>query len=114
VFISRKNRAFYPENKILGTLLLNYFSTVYPVEKEIQQQDQGILVLDNSQCPSALVECGYLSNPKDLAFIRETANQEKVALQILQAVEQYMVQKESADLNEQKKNVADETRPNMN
>ncbi|MES1220272.1 MAG: M56/M15 family metallopeptidase, partial [Bacteroidota bacterium] len=105
VFISKKNSTFTPENKILGTILLNYFSNIYPVEKKIQQQNQGIWVLDNSKCPSVLVECGYLSNKKDLAFIKETANQELVAHSILQSIEQYAIQKDAPDFNERKKQV---------
>jgi N-acetylmuramoyl-L-alanine amidase len=39
--------------------------------------------------PAVLLECGFIDNPTDLAFIRDGQNQEKVARDILQGIQHY-------------------------
>jgi bla regulator protein blaR1 len=96
VFVSRKNTKWSIQNKTLGSILLNNFSTIYPVNNnEVQQREIGIWVLDNSNCPAALLECGYITNAKDLAFVKDPFNQEKIAKNILQSIEKYSTYKET-------------------
>ena len=113
VYISKKNTSYLAENKILGGILLNYFMNLYQTTNKIQQRDMGIWVLDNSKCPSALVECGYMTNASDLAFVKNPANQDKIAGEILKSIEQFSLQKSSPDFNEKKKQVADTTLPDI-
>jgi N-acetylmuramoyl-L-alanine amidase len=113
VYISKKNPTHYAENKIIGAILLNYFMNIYKTTNKIQQQDQGIWVLDNSKCPSALVEFGYLTNKQDLAFMKDVSNQNKIAESILSSIEQFAMQKEAPDFNDRKKQVTDTTMPDI-
>lgn len=106
IYISKKNTNYYSENRILANILFNYFSQIHPVNS-VQQREAGIYVIDNSNCPSALVEFGYLSNQEDLAFMKDADGQEKIAKSILQSIEQYAMQKESDDWGERKKAVID-------
>ena len=67
LYISKKNPKHAAENKLLGGIVLNNFTGIYKTTNKIQQSSQGIWVLDNSNCPSVLVECGYITNEKDLS-----------------------------------------------
>ena len=52
----------------------------------------GIYVLDHSNCPSirsVIIQCGYITNPKDVEFITNPANQEKTARKILEGIVKY-------------------------
>jgi N-acetylmuramoyl-L-alanine amidase len=109
VFVSKKNNQYYSENKIWATILLNYFTQLHTTNNVIRQRDAGIGVLDQAKCPSALVECGYLTNTTDLDFIKKTESQEKIARSILMAIDQYAMQQKSADWEERKENVNDTT-----
>ena len=39
--------------------------------------------------PAVLLECGFLDNPDDRAFITDSRNQEKIARDILQGIQRY-------------------------
>jgi len=110
ILFSGRNTAYYAENKILAAILYNYFHQIHPVNN-IQQSKNGVYVIDNTQCPSVLVECGYLTDPTDLAFLKNETSQEKIARSILQSIEQYFLQKESPDWEQRKKTVSDTTAP---
>ena len=110
ILFSGRNTTYYAENKILAAILYNYFHQIHPVNN-IQQSKNGVYVIDNTQCPSVLVECGYLTDPTDLAFLKNETSQEKIATSILQSIEQYFLQKESPDWEQRKKTVSDTTAP---
>jgi len=112
IYVSAKNTTHYAENKILATILFNYFSQIHPVNK-IKQREAGVYVIDNSNCPSALVELGYVSNREDLAFMKSANGQEKIANSILQSIEQYILQSEADDWGERKRIVSDTTKPEI-
>ena len=114
VFVSKKNNRYYSENKIWATILLNYFMQLHTTNNIIRQRDAGIWVLDQADCPSALVECGYLTNSKDLNFIKQAKSQEKIARSILMAIDQYAMQQKSADWQERKRIVTDTVKPIIN
>jgi len=76
-------------SKKLATAILNRLKNVYTVSEIIHQSPRGIWVLDKSNCPAVIIECGYIDNPTDAAFISSKENQEKVAKDILDAVVQF-------------------------
>jgi N-acetylmuramoyl-L-alanine amidase len=73
-------------DRLLATSVLLELSNVYASKMEIKQRATGIYVLTNVNVPAILLECGYINNPKDLAFITEKTNQEKVARSILKGI----------------------------
>lgn len=74
----------------LASSLLQSISGLYTTDMTIKKRDQhSIYVLDKNTCPSVLLECGYINNPKDLAFITNRSNQEKLARKILEAIVNY-------------------------
>lgn len=68
-------------------MILQSLSGVYKTKQELKYRSQaGVWVLDQNTCPSVLLECGFINNTEDLAFITDKANQEKIARKILEAV----------------------------
>ncbi len=78
----------------LASILLQKLSSLYKTDPIIKQRNgEGIYVLDKAPCPAVLIECGYLTNPTDLAFISDRDNQEKIARKILAGIVSYASQK---------------------
>ncbi|MEO6638717.1 MAG: N-acetylmuramoyl-L-alanine amidase, partial [Ginsengibacter sp.] len=77
------------KNKLLASALINELQKSYTIEDAIGVRTNGIWVLDKNICPAVLIECGYLTNTTDEAFITNNDNQEKIARDILNAVNKY-------------------------
>jgi TonB family protein len=75
--------------KQLASTLLTSLKNTYATNQTIQQREVGVQVLDHNSCPAVLLECGFITNPSDLAFISNAANQEKIASKILEGIVQY-------------------------
>ncbi len=89
-YISRNDNALRPAATTLATALLSGLNQVYPAAKAVKtRQSEGIYILDKAVKPAVLLECGYITNPKDLAFILDPANQEKLARGVLEAIATY-------------------------
>ena len=54
----------------------------------VQMGKGDVYLLDNPAVPVVLVECGFLSNPEDLARLKQKTQQEKIASCILDGLEQ--------------------------
>jgi N-acetylmuramoyl-L-alanine amidase/outer membrane biosynthesis protein TonB len=86
VLIDRNNTE---KNQLLASALIDQLKATYITDNEIEVRNRGLFVVDSNSCPAALVECGYLTNSNDLAFISNNANQEKVAKDVLAAIDNY-------------------------
>jgi N-acetylmuramoyl-L-alanine amidase len=86
VLIDKENSA---KNMLLGSTLIDELKKFYQTEEKIGVRENGIWVLDKNVCPAALIECGFLSNSSDEAFITDKTNQEKIARNILKGIENY-------------------------
>jgi N-acetylmuramoyl-L-alanine amidase len=53
------------------------------------QRNKGIWILQASNCPAVLIEAGFLSNKKDLAFLQSNDGQQAFAKNILNGIESY-------------------------
>ena len=71
VVVSRKNKTFDIQNRALASYMISQFEKTYNTNKSILVKQTGIWVLDKNNCPSILIECGYLTNPGDLSFITQ-------------------------------------------
>lgn len=87
-YVSARN-LFYDSSLVLGSLLAQHLNAVYPTEQVLREQSRGIGVLSRNTCPAVLVECGFITNPKDAAFMSNPADQEKIARQILVSISDY-------------------------
>jgi len=117
VFVDRNNSE---KNQLFASALINELKATYKTTNEIKVRNKRIVVVDSSSCPSALVECGYMTNPNDVAFISNTANQEKIAKDILAAINNYAASKENQDskstasINDAESPVIKDTIPSRN
>ncbi|HEV2833507.1 MAG TPA: N-acetylmuramoyl-L-alanine amidase, partial [Hanamia sp.] len=84
VLIDKNNK-----NILLASALINELKKSYTTEDKVHARKNGIWVLDANTCPAAIIECGYLTNPGDEAFITNKTNQEKIARNILNAIENF-------------------------
>ena len=92
IYISRKENQTGNKTKLLASSVIQEVKNTYTISNEtLQRTGRGIWVLDAPEIdyPAILIECGYLTNKKDLAFISNTANQEKIARNILAAIAKY-------------------------
>jgi N-acetylmuramoyl-L-alanine amidase len=63
----------------LGSAILQSLGSLYTTQPVIKQRtEQGIWVLNANSRPSVLIQCGYMTNSKDLAFIGQPNNQEAI------------------------------------
>jgi N-acetylmuramoyl-L-alanine amidase len=92
VLIDKENSA---KNMLLGSALINELKKSYQTAEKIGVREKGVWVLDHNVCPAALIECGFLSNSNDKAFITNKDNQEKVAKNILNAINVYASSKKN-------------------
>lgn len=78
------------DSRLLASAILKELAPVYSTTPELKQsKEKGIYVLDHNKYPSVLLQCGYINNSKDLAFITNEFNQQKIARSILEAVVKY-------------------------
>jgi TonB-dependent SusC/RagA subfamily outer membrane receptor len=89
VYVSNKNTPFQHQSELLGSVIKEELTAIYPTTPQLIKRTVGIWVVDKNVCPSVLVECGYITDKKDRDFITNEANQELVARKILNAVERY-------------------------
>jgi TonB family protein len=74
----------------LASVLLGNLKSIYTSAEIVSARPAtAVTVLDKSNCPAVILECGYLNNPADVAFITDNANQEKIARSILEAATRY-------------------------
>jgi N-acetylmuramoyl-L-alanine amidase len=71
----------------LASVVNKELRDIYKVSSTVKyRENKGIFVLDRSNSPSLLLECGYINNPDDVSFFSSDNNQEKVARAILEGV----------------------------
>ncbi len=107
ILLSQYTTAYSRQSQLLGSLLATEIEKTYGVTPALtQRRGQGVWVLDAPEIsyPSLLLSCGYLSSKSDLAFITSEANQERIARDILTAIERFAKAKEEITVLPQKSN----------
>src|SRR5215204_1363152 len=89
IYITNKNQGTLAESKLLGHNIADQIKNLYEVGPIRQRKENGIWILDAVHCPAVLIECGYITNQADIAFITNTKNQEQLAKQILDGIVRY-------------------------
>ena len=89
IYVTNKNQQTVGQSKILGQEIAKQINSFYTVGAIKQRKENGIWMLDAVPCPAVLIECGYITNEKDAAFIGKTENQEKIAKSILEGIVSY-------------------------
>jgi N-acetylmuramoyl-L-alanine amidase len=90
VFVTNKNEKQVGASTKLGMSLINSISNLYTTKPTLlQRKEQNIWVLDQATCPAVLIECGYITNSKDAAFVTDAGNQKLIAQKILEGIVAY-------------------------
>ena len=87
VYVSGKQPPYQAASELFGSALVQQLGTAYTTFPQLRTYTKtGIWVLDHNVCPAVLVECGYMSNEKDRAFVLQEKNQARIAQEILNAI----------------------------
>ena len=92
VFIPKNDNPSVEKSKLLASALINEFKSDYalPVSSApIQREIGNIWVLKANECPSVLIEAGYMSNKKDLDYIKTEDAKATIAKNILKAISKF-------------------------
>ena len=82
----------HPESRLLAESIQNAVrSLLQPTnDREIKQGSSAIYLLHNSQTPTVLTECGFISNLAEEELLRDTAYQTSVAATICAGIMNYL------------------------
>ena len=95
IYMAAKDKAVdYDANYKLANNLAATLQEIGTPFNGVKTREKGIWVLQAVQCPSALIEAGYLSNNKELAKIKNADYQKKLAASILRGIENYLIDQE--------------------
>lgn len=96
VYVAKDKFANAASSKLFASAVINEFKNNFPllVSDLPQQREPGIKVLQESNYPSVLIEAGYITNKNDLAYLKTDAGKEKIASNILAAINKYAFAKE--------------------
>lgn len=90
LFIANKEKAKdYQANYKLANYMASSLGELNKL-RGIQSSNKGIWVLQEVNCPSVLIETGFMSNQSDMANLKSPAYQEKMAGAILIGVQKYL------------------------
>jgi len=93
------------KSKLLGEAILSSFRNNFGLYlfDNLNQRESGVWVLKATECPSILIEAGFIDNEKDAAYLTNEKNQEKIARNILNGIESYAI---NLDKKNQQKSTA--------
>ena len=94
IYVTNKNQETITQSKLLGQSIADRIKKVYQVGPLKQRVEKGIWILDAAPCPAVLIECGFMTDPEDLAFIANPKNQEHIAKIILEGIVSYQSEKD--------------------
>lgn len=87
LYVTKDGNENLPQSKELGSAIIHEVKNFMTIrEPGIRQRSVGIWVIDAAPCPAVLLECGFISNSKDLAFLTNEKNQEKIAEAVLKGI----------------------------
>ena len=87
VFYSRRNGA---GERLAGAVQRQFVSLLQPDnERETKPVDDELFLLDRTDTPAVMVECGFLSNPEEAAKLEDGEYRQQVAFAIMSGVMSY-------------------------
>jgi len=89
IYVSDQKSVIQTRSIALGTVLTETIKKDYSIANELKERSRGVYILAHSTVPSVLLECGYLTNDRDEAFIRQEKNQDRIARDILDGIATY-------------------------
>jgi N-acetylmuramoyl-L-alanine amidase len=92
IYVPDNENRFYMGSVRLASSITDYIRKDYPIAPELKQKPGQIQVLNKATIPAILIECGYIDNKSDLAYLQDEKNQEKIARDILEGIRKYGLQ----------------------
>ena len=94
ILIPGDDNAHLKESKLLGSYINESFKNKYqlPIGNDLKQPEKGVWTLKANQCPSVIVEPGFLSTQTDIDYLVQQENQRTIARNILNGIEKYAQQ----------------------
>jgi N-acetylmuramoyl-L-alanine amidase len=90
IYVSRNENNNIKQSRQFGAAVVQELSKIYATNTVLlQRESKGIWVLEQSPCPALVIECGFITNDKDVAFFSNSSNQEAVANKILEGIVNY-------------------------
>jgi TonB-dependent SusC/RagA subfamily outer membrane receptor len=80
----------------------------------IKANGKNIWVLKTTNCPGAIIECGFLSNTKDLALLKDEKQRNKMAELILEGIGNYLKTIELRTANNDENTIQEVSKANGN
>ncbi len=81
----------HPDNRTLAQTMQNRFAALQEGNnREIKLSGEELFLLHNTDYPSLMIECGFLSNPDEEALLSTTEYQQKVAFTIYSGLLEYI------------------------
>lgn len=68
----------------------SFVQQISSTQKRKAKPSNGVYLMEHIRCTGVLIECGFLSNPVEEAFLRSTAYQKKLCCIISGAVSQFL------------------------
>lgn len=91
VLIAKDGYANTEKSKLFASAIIQSFTNNYhlAVPQNPMQQNAKIWVLQEVKCPSVLIEGGYMSNKKDMDYLKSENGKEVFAKNVLRAIQNY-------------------------
>ena len=81
----------HPDSADLAEKLQSSFrDNLNPTNKRPIKRSSGVYLMEHTNCPGVLVECGFLSNPEEEAKLRNHTYQKKICCIIGTTISQYL------------------------
>jgi N-acetylmuramoyl-L-alanine amidase len=100
VYITQSNMVNMVSSGLVASAVIEQFKGNYalPVASNPVQRSGSIALLDKLNCPSIIIEAGYINNPGDLAYLQSEAAQTSFAKNLLSAIARYANQKDQLQM----------------
>jgi len=92
IIIAQYSQAFLSRSVMLGTRIQNEFQREGRGNFGVKQK--GLEVLAGSAMPGVLVECGFINNPEEEAYMNSNEGQNEIALAIFRGIRAYKMESE--------------------
>lgn len=80
----------------LAKALQSGFRTaIDPANRRLEKKSTGVYLMEHIQCPGVLIECGFLSNPREEALLRSDAYQKNICAVIASEVSVFLDRRNS-------------------
>jgi len=91
VYVAKKEKAKNDAaNNQLASAIIGSLTDLQTPIKGVLTTEVGIWVLQNTNCPSALIECGYISNNEEAKKLASESYQQKIAASVLNGIQAYL------------------------